>query len=222
MALFKDYLITIAGRVAGAVAIFISLPMLFKHLGVNEYSLIAFASLVQGYANILDAGLSPSLAANVAKHRTSQERSIRIIAESTRYLVGKFFKYSPLLLGTLIATAYITLPNIPFDRVAFYCAILLLDAFASAGFRLQYSALQGLGDHAFANGIHTLNIVFRTTAAVGIAFHGGRVEYMYLAQVLITLSAISLSFKYYRVRRFLTLGTAAFDTTTLEGSVAKD
>lgn len=203
MALFRDYCITIAGRLAGAVAAFLSLPLLLEHLDSSEYSLIAFASLVQGYANILDAGLSPALASNVAKHSGYREQVLQIIAVSTRSFIGKFSKYGLPLLVPLFVTAYVTLPHVSLERLTIFCVILLVDALVSVIFRLQYSALQGLGDHAIANSMHTLNIMIRTALAVGLVLLGHQVEYIYIAQPLITCAAIFVSFRYYRTRHFV-------------------
>ncbi len=222
MALFKNYLITIAGRVAGAVAVFLSLPILLEHLGPGEYSLIAFASLVQGYANILDAGLSPALAANVAKHCEHRDQTLRIIKTSIRSFIIKFSKYALPLFFPLIATAWVTLPGVSLERLALLCVILLLDAFVSAVFRLQYSALQGFGDHVVANSMHTLNIVIRTAIAVGIAVYSHQVEYLYISQALITVAAILVNFGYYRSRRFRPAKVPVQDIGTTQGTVPRD
>ena len=222
MALFKNYLITIAGRVAGAAAAFLSLPILLEHLGPTEYSLIAFASLVQGYANILDAGLSPALAANVAKQCEHRDLTLRIIKTSIRSFIIKCSKYALPLFLPLIATAWVTLPSISLERLALLCVILLLDAFVSAVFRLQYSALQGFGDHVVANSMHTLNIVIRTAIAVGIAVYSHQVEYLYISQALITVAAILVNFRYYRSRRFRSAEVPVQDTGTTQGTVTRD
>lgn len=222
MALFRDYLITLAGRVAGAVAAFLSLPLMLEHLGSSEYSLIAFASLVQGYANILDAGLSPALASNVAKHSGHRDQVLQIIAVSTRSFILKFSKYSLPLLVPLFATACVTLPHVSLERLAILCVILLLDAFVSAIFRLQYSALQGLGDHAIATSMHTLNIMIRTALAVGLVVLGHQVEYIYIAQPLITCAAILTSFSYYWTRQFLPHESPWRDIRSTEGSSTQD
>lgn len=222
MALFRDYLITLAGRVAGALAAFLSLPLMLEYLGSSEYSLIAFASLVQGYANILDAGLSPALASSVAKHSGQRDQVLQIIAVSTRSFILKFGKYSLPLLVPLFATACVTLPYVSLERLAILCVILLLDAFVSAIFRLQYSALQGLGDHAIATSMHTLNIVIRTALAVGLVVLGYQVEYIYIAQPLITCAAILTSFSYYWTRQFLPHESPSRDIRSSEGSTTQD
>lgn len=222
MKYFKNYLITIAGRVAGAVAAFLSLPILLEHLGSGEYNLIAFASLVQGYANILDAGLSPALAANVARHSEHRDQALNIITAAIRSSIIKFSKYALPLLAPLIATACVTLPDVLLERLTLFCVILLLDAFVSAVFRLQYSALQGFGDHAVANGMHTLNIVIRTTVGVGIAVQIGQIEYIYIAQSLITLVAILANFSYFRLRRFRPPSAPARDFVTDQSGVPLD
>jgi len=222
MALFRDYLITIAGRIASAAATFLSLPLLLEHLGTNEYSLIAFASLVQGYANILDAGLSPALASNVARHSGHRDQALQIITTSTYSFIIKFGKYALPLLVPLFATACVTLPQVSLERLAILCAILLLDAFISAIFRLQYSALQGLSDHAIANGAYSLNIVMRTALAVGIAALGYQVEYIYIAQLLITCAVIVASFIYYKNRSFLSHPGPLIDIRHAESSTTRD
>ncbi len=222
MALFKDYLITLAGRVASALAAFISLPILLQYLGPSEYSLIAFASLVQGYANILDAGLSPALASNVAKHGANREQALHIISASTRASLLKFSKYSLPLFIPLITTAYVTLPHVAFERLAVLCVILLMDASVSALFRLQYSALQGFGNHAVANSIHTLNIAARTSAAVAIVVLGHRLELIYVTQALITCAAILMCFRYYRVRRSVVSEPILLHVGNTEGTTTKD
>lgn len=222
MALFRDYLITLASRVASAVAAFLSLPLMLEHLGSSEYSLIAFASLVQGYANILDAGLSPALASNVAKHSGHRNQVLQIIAVSTRSFTQKFSKYGLPLLVPLFATAYLTLPHVSLERLAVFCVILLLDAFVSAIFRLQYSALQGLGDHTIANSIHALNIMIRTALAVGLVILGHKVEYIYIAQPFITCAAILMSFSYYRARQFLPHEVPWRDIRPTEKSTTQD
>lgn len=220
--MFKDYFITIAGRVAGAVAALLSLPILLEHLGPSEYSLIAFASLVQGYANILDAGLSPALASNVAKHCGHRDQVLQIITASTRSFIVKFSKYALPLLVPLFMTAYVTLHQVSLDRLAIFCVILLLDAFVSAIFRLQYSALQGFGDHAIANGMHTLNITIRTVLAVGIAVLGNQVECIYIAQLMLTCVAILASFTYYRTRYFVPHESPLREIRSPEGSTTQD
>jgi O-antigen/teichoic acid export membrane protein len=222
MALFKDYLITLAGRVAGALAAFLSLPLMLEYLGSSEYSVIAFASLVQGYANILDAGLSPALASSVAKQSGQRDKVLQIIRVSTNSFILKFGKYSLPLLVPLFATACVTLPYVSPKRLAILCVILLLDAFISAIFRLQYSALQGLGDHAIATSMHTLNIMIRTAFAVGLVVIGYEVERIYIAQTLITCAAILVSFRYYRTRQFLPHKNPSREIRSSEGSTTQD
>lgn len=220
--MFKDYFITLAGRIAGAVAVLLSLPILLEQLGPSEYSLIAFASLVQGYANVLDAGLSPALASNVAKHCGHRDRVLQIITASTRSFIVKFSKYALPLLVPLFVTAYITLHNVSLDRLAILCVILLLDAFVSAIFRLQYSALQGFGDHAIANGMHTLNITIRTVLGVGVAVLGNKVEFIYIAQLMLTCVAILASFTYFRIRHFVPYETPLTEIQSPGGSTTRD
>jgi O-antigen/teichoic acid export membrane protein len=219
--MFKGYLITIAARFAGAVAVLLSLPVLLVHLGPNEYSLIAFAYLVQGYANILDAGLSPALASNVAKHCGHRDQVLQIITASTRSFIVKFSKYSLALLVPLCVMAHLSLQHISLDRLVILCVILLLDAFVSAIFRLQYSALQGFGEHAIANGMYSLNITIRTVLAVGIASIGYQVEFIYIAQFILTFVFILASFTYYTTRHFVPDEIQLREISYAEGSTTQ-
>lgn len=222
MDFLKNYVTTVAGRFSGAIATFFSLPFLLEYLGPAEYSLLAFGTLVQGYANILDAGLSPALASTVAQHANYQSKVLEIIAKSTHLLITKLCKWVLPLLMLIFGMAYLTLPYFSIERLAIFCTILMIDACISSVFRLQYATLQGLNEHVIANGLHTLNILARTALAIGMATLSHQVEYMYLSQSLLTSVVILTCFFYYRRRQFLHKASPLDDELPEKSSTSHD
>lgn len=180
------------------------MPILLEYLGPEEYGFIVFATLVQGYANILDAGLSPAISAEMARKGRSRSQTIELIKIVTLLACKKFFKYSPVFLSALILIASVT-TNVTegsLTRLIPLCLILLIDAFILAIFRIQYAAMQGLGSHSYANLLHAVNIIARAICAVFFAIYYGIVEYIYLSQLLISLISLLVCFGYYWKRTY--------------------
>lgn len=214
MLIFKDYFITVAGRFIGTAATFFSLPLLLKYLGVEEYGFVAFASLIAGYANIIDSGLSPTLSVDVAKNSECQRNYRKVINISINLLTNKYFKYSPAMYLLLVLSAYVMLPRVALIRLFYFCGILIIDAYFTVLFRLLYSSLQGLGKHTVANGLHALNIALRAIICVILAIGGSRVEIIYLIQIIVTLFFIFLANKYIYKKIFVSSELSDFEFTS--------
>jgi len=69
-----NLLFTTASYAWSAVVLVVSVPILVHGLGASRYGVFALASLVLGYAALLDLGLTPAVVRAIAIHSATQDR----------------------------------------------------------------------------------------------------------------------------------------------------
>lgn len=68
----KNIIFNYIGQLYVALAGILTLPLYLKHISAEEYGLIGFFSLLQGWMQLLDMGLSPTMGREVARMRDQQ------------------------------------------------------------------------------------------------------------------------------------------------------
>ena len=81
-----NILANIMGKAWSVLATFLFIPLYLKYLGIEQYSLISFATVINGVLIILDSGLTMTLTREFALSRPMSEKW-----KTFRYLENCYF-----------------------------------------------------------------------------------------------------------------------------------
>ncbi len=171
MSITKNTIANYVGQSYVSLIGIVMLPFYLRYLGAEGYGLVGFFIVMQAWLQLLDMGMSPTLARQVAHERGAGEeeqlvdlRSLLRSIELIFFVLGAFMVLGVWLFSPWIAAEWINVQKLPLAEVA-YCITLMgmmvgLRWFAS----LYRSGIQGLEWQVWLNGA---NIVFATLRYVG-------------------------------------------------------
>ena len=156
MSLKKNTIANYVGQGYTALVGIAVMPLYLKYLGAEAFGLVGFFVLLQAWLNLLDLGLSPTLARQVAVARNVENglqefgkllRSFEMIFVLLALAVGTGVFVS----SNWIATQWIDSRLIPLGTIAFCIALMGISAALRLFAALYRSGLTGLEDQVWLN-----------------------------------------------------------------------
>jgi len=139
----KNIIANFIGRFWGVLSNFLFIPLYISLLGIESYSVISFALVIQGIMAIMDAGLTATLSREFASSKNSIEQKLKIFRtlESCYYLVSLVAIILIVSLSNIIANNWLNLELVSPESVSTYLKWIgvgvgfqLLGRFYSGGF----------------------------------------------------------------------------------------
>lgn len=192
--MLKNTGLSYLGQIYVMLAGILIMPFYLRHMGAEAYGLIGFFTAMQAWLYLLDAGLSPALARQIAHFRGTQQHS--------RYTSGRLLRSFELLIlpiavltGLAIhmgsnAIAHGWLQASQLDPVMIGQCISLMGLMIALKLyaTLYKSGIQGMEQHHWLNGI---NVFFATLRYFGallfITYVSAQPLHFFLYQTLVGL-----------------------------------
>lgn len=199
MSLKKNIIANFLGQGWSAVMGLAFVPLYIEYLGLEAYGLIGFFTVLQIWLLILDAGLSPTLAREMARFRGGQH-SIVSIHDLLHSMQWAFFGISAIIviiicsLSPWLSTSWLNFESMDASSVqeALNISAIVIATRLFAG--LYRSAILGLQNQV---GLNLINIVFATLKGLGVVlalkYISPTVKVFFIYQAIISvIEAISL------------------------------
>lgn len=180
-----------AGKIYAGLIGIVVLPMFLKLMGPESYGLIGFFTLMQGWMQLLDLGMSPTLGREIArlkesKNSTFQLKSIVKTFETVFVIVAIFIVIVIFVAGDWISTSWLNLENI--DKGITVDSIKLMGVIV--GLRWVSSLYRsGINAYEAQVWLGAIDIIFSTLkfpgALILMMIYSGNVVYFFIYQLLI-------------------------------------
>lgn len=179
------------GLTYSTLVIIIITPMYLKYLGAEGYGLVAFFSLMQAWMNLLDLGLSPTLARQAAYARAKQDGFLFFKRLLKSFELIFLALASMIFLGMYFASewiSYVWVKAVTIDPVILvYCITLMGGMLGLRWFASLYrSGIIGMEDQVW---LSVASVVLISVKFIGalilLAFISRDVQYFFEYQLMI-------------------------------------
>lgn len=146
----------------------LAVPLYWRHMGAEAYGLISFFSLMQIWSQLLDMGLSPTLARVMARYRGGalgavELRKILRAMELVFFSTSAFGAILCIALSSLLARRWLRVEELPLEQVASVVRIMGCILGMRLISSMYRSAIGGLEEQVWLSGF---NIAFATLRSV--------------------------------------------------------
>lgn len=188
MALKRTLAVNYVGQIYIALIGVIMTPFYLRYLGAEAYGLVGFFIMLQIWLQLLDMGLTPTLAREMARYRggTLDNGSAWRLVRSLEWILGTLAVSASTvgwLASSWVAVHWLTPDSLKADEIANCIAIMAVIAGARWLVGLYRGGLVGLEKQVWVNGAQ---IALATVKSVGVVF------------VLIYVSSTPTSFFWYQ------------------------
>jgi len=204
MSLKKNAIANYVGQGYTALVGIAVMPLYLSYLGAEAFGLVGFFVLLQAWLNLLDFGLSPTLARQVAIARNVETglrdfgkllRSFELIFVGLAVIIGVVVFLS----SDWIATHWIDSRVIPLQTVAFCIALMGVSAALRLFAALYRSGLTGLEDQVWLNAANIAIVSVRFIGALLLMrFVSAEIELFFKYQIAVGgLEILILATRFY-------------------------
>lgn len=190
--MIKNILANFIGKFWSLFAIYIFTPIYIKLLGLNNFGLISFYTIILSFVGVMDAGLSATLSREFAKKSTDDSQFYKLKSLKTLetvYFIGAgIIIISFLFLAPIIALQWLKINSINGDKAERCILYMGLMAVAQILINFYSGGLIGLEKQVKANMIQVLLGVFRNAFVILILiFIQYDIEYFFLWQLTVSI-----------------------------------
>ncbi len=134
----------------------VAVPLYLKYMGAEAYGLVGFYSLMQSWFQILDLGLSPTLAREMARFKGGALNALGVLrllraVESLFYLIAMVGAGLLILCADLLAKHWLNAETLPSSEVARIVRLMGLVVALRWASGLYRSAIGGLEEQVWLN-----------------------------------------------------------------------
>lgn len=171
MSLKKNVVANYAGQAYTTLIGIVMLPFYLEFLGAEAYGLVGFFTLLYSWLALLTAGVSPTLARQVAHYRGLGElggRKFREVLRSIELIVLGLAVATALIVwltSSWLASQWLTVKTIPLSDVAYCIALMGVMVGMRWGVSLYASSLSGMEMQVWLNEFGILFATLRFVAA---------------------------------------------------------
>lgn len=196
MSLKRNVLANYIGQGYAAIMSLAFVPLYIKYLGIEAYGLIGIFAMLQAWLGLLDMGMKPTLAREMAKFTGSGHdaqsiwdllRTIEIIAVGMAALIG----LGIWMASGWLATSWVQADQIPTNVVA--RAFTLMGLVTAVRFveSIYTSSIAGLQRQVLQNVVTSIMATLRGLGAVGVlVWVAPTIEVFFIWQALMSLATV--------------------------------
>jgi len=184
--MFKNITANIIGRCWSIISGFIFIPLYIKFLGFGSYSVISFTLIVAGIMAILDAGLTATLARELARQDRGNLEKLNVFRSLEKYyfIVVILVIGIILFLSDFIANGWLKTTLFTSNELSLFLKIIGVDIGFQLLFRFYIGGLMGLEKQVEANFYQIIWSTIRNGLVIGLIFFLPSLKGFFLWQAL--------------------------------------
>lgn len=202
MNVFANY----AGQIYAALSNILIVTVYLRYMGKESYGLIAFFALLQAWFQVLDLGISPTLAREVARFRAGvlevlDLRRLLRAAELLFICIATLGVTAMIGASSAIAHRWLKVERLPLDQVTLALRIMAVNIAIRWVSSVYRSTVAGFEEQVWLNGFGILVATARTFLMIPL-FHLATVSVVTFSIYQVSVSAIeaaALVAKVYRL-----------------------
>lgn len=185
----KNLLSNYASKVWGLVSVFIFIPVYLSILGIENYAVIGFYSLILGIISFADSGMSSSITKEFAiVNSPSYKYSLLRRIENLYIKVCVVLMIFIVFCSNYIATYWLTSDKISVPLLSYYIKLIGIGVSIQLLSSLYFGALFGLDKQIKANTIQVIWNLFKAGVVVGVLiYYNATLEVYFIWQILSNL-----------------------------------
>ena len=154
-------------RIWSLVSVFIFVPLYIHYLGIENYAIIGFYTLILGIISFADAGMSSAVIRefshdNTALYKYSVLRKVENLYWTICFCISLILIFS----SNLIAEKWLHTENIPIKKLAYFIKLIGIGVPIQLVSSLYYGALFGLNEQVRANSYQILWNIARAALVI--------------------------------------------------------
>ena len=201
--MIKNILANFVGKFWSLFAVYAFTPIYIHLLGIENFGLISFYTVILSFVGLMDAGLSATLSREFAKsssENTTQDKLTTLkTLETVYFFTVSIVIFSFIFCSSTIATYWLKIQSINIQKAEWCIRYMGLMAAAQILINFYSGGLIGLEKQVKANSIQVVFGILRSAGVILILWLCGRdVEYFFLWQLAVSILFIFV-FRFYLV-----------------------
>lgn len=182
----KNLLSNYGSKVWGLISVFIFVPIYLSILGIENYAVIGFYTLILGIISFADSGMSSSITKEFALvNDASYKYSLLRRIENLYILVCVLLMILIVSFSNYIAAHWLTSDKIPVTTLAYYIKLIGIGVSIQLLSSLYFGALFGLNKQIQANSIQVIWNLFKAgIVVVVLIYFKATLEVYFIWQIL--------------------------------------
>lgn len=189
-------------RILSLFSVFIFVPLYIHYLGIENYAIIGFYTLILGIISFADAGMSSAVIREFSHDNTALYKySVLRKVENLYWTICICITLILIFSSNLIAEKWLHTENIPIERLAYFIKLIGIGVPIQLVSSLYYGALFGLNEQVRANSYQILwNIARAALVIVLFIVFKPSLEIYFIWQIICNLIyIIALRFSIIRI-----------------------
>ena len=189
-------------RIWSLVSVFIFVPLYIHYLGIENYAIIGFYTLILGIISFADAGMSSAVIREFSHdNSTLYKYSVLRKVENLYWAICICISLILIFSSNLIAEKWLHTENIPIEKLAYFIKLIGIGVPIQLVSSLYYGALFGLNEQVRANSYQILwNIARAALVIVLFIVFKPSLEIYFIWQIICNLIyIIALRFSIFKI-----------------------
>lgn len=176
-------------RLWSLISVFIFVPLYIRYLGIENYAVIGFYSLLLGIISFADAGMSSAIIKEFAKDQSASYKYSLLRKIETLYLsICVIIALMVFLFSHYIALNWLKTEKIPIDDLSYYISLVGFGVVLQLLSSLYFGAFFGLNQQVKANLFQiTWNVLKSGFVILLLIYYKPTLEVYFVWQIIINL-----------------------------------
>jgi O-antigen/teichoic acid export membrane protein len=190
--MIKNLLANFVGKFWNILAVYAFTPIYIKLLGIENFGLISFYTIILSFVSLMDVGLSATLSREFAKSSSENSREDKLITlktlETVYFFVSIIFVILFVSFSDLIATNWLNVKTVSTQKAEVCIRYMGIMAAAQILINFYIGGFIGIEKQVKANLILVALGIFRSAVVILILLQWGRdIESFFLWQMFVTI-----------------------------------